>query len=492
MKNKGISLIAIVIIVTVLIIITAIGTMLIIIKDKNNNESEKVNLRENISTKTNEYENSLEDTEKEIKVNREAGQIAKYDELELGEFVRYIPDKVEEAYPNLRYVAGDGKQENLKWRILRVYENGDVDLLGDISSYEISLQGADGYNNGVYYLNDYCKTLYSKKNQNIYARSINLEDLEYYFSESEKNKKNGVQKIQTVGKQNSNYPDLYAYEVYSGVNSDKIKESGIQRSDDGSEVVELPILNGMSFAENGLTVKDTNCGYKLTDDTIGEAMKALTPNKRFEYDDVSYLNAYFLATRCVYTIDRKTINGVLYESWAKFGIYEVRGSTVGSADIFWSDRIYQGWECDSHIRPVVRIPSNVKFITNENGEYDLLYADGTTTANQEYNKQEKSTDKFWEKYEISNDNGMKFASDQLDISFNDSLSAEKCEIILKEMNVKNYYNYSKGILNTYIVQLNKKYDKIKDIEDYANRLKEKYEEIESATPNYLMNISIDT
>ena len=57
--------------------------------------------------------------------------------------------------------------------------DGTVDLISDKpTSTEVYFQGARGYNNGVYLLNDYCKTMYSNSLLNAKARSLNIEDIE--------------------------------------------------------------------------------------------------------------------------------------------------------------------------------------------------------------------------------------------------------------------------------------------------------------------------
>lgn len=40
------------------------------------------------------------------------------------------------------------------------------------------LKGARGYNNAVYLLNDYCKTMYSNSSKGAVARSLNIEDIQ--------------------------------------------------------------------------------------------------------------------------------------------------------------------------------------------------------------------------------------------------------------------------------------------------------------------------
>ena len=56
-------------------------------------------------------------------------------------------------------------QDNMMWRILNINkEDKIIELISKRpTSDQLSLFGALGYNNGVYLLNDYCKTLYGNE-----------------------------------------------------------------------------------------------------------------------------------------------------------------------------------------------------------------------------------------------------------------------------------------------------------------------------------------
>lgn len=113
--------------------------------------------------------------------------------ISIGDYVNYVPDVPSSTtYPvsTLATYSGSDKntsdinQENIKWRVLRIYEDGSIDLIGDITYKEIYFYGIKGYTNGVYLINDICKTLYSNTEHHIYARSVNLEDYEYWLEQS--------------------------------------------------------------------------------------------------------------------------------------------------------------------------------------------------------------------------------------------------------------------------------------------------------------------
>lgn len=63
--------------------------------------------------------------------------------------------------------------------MLNINEDGTIDVISDEpTSEDVYFEGALGYNNGVYLLNDYCKTLYSNSSIGATARSLNIEDIQ--------------------------------------------------------------------------------------------------------------------------------------------------------------------------------------------------------------------------------------------------------------------------------------------------------------------------
>ena len=64
-----------------------------------------------------------------------------------------------------------------------------MDIISDSTTKEIGLNLSQGYNNGVFLLNDIAKKLYSKPSKGIYARSLNWEDDEYWLNTTPENHK---------------------------------------------------------------------------------------------------------------------------------------------------------------------------------------------------------------------------------------------------------------------------------------------------------------
>ena len=112
--------------------------------------------------------------------------------LKVGDYIKYNPDTADgktysllgtqSGYSNDQTIA----KETLNWRILKIKTDGSMDIISDPTSNEVWFQGALGYNNGVYLLNDICKELYSNTTKGITARSVNLKDMEDWLTDAGK------------------------------------------------------------------------------------------------------------------------------------------------------------------------------------------------------------------------------------------------------------------------------------------------------------------
>ena len=121
----------------------------------------------------------------------ENGNVSEYvnkaEYVKVGDYVNYTPDdKADDVYYDKfgetysGYANGNiGQDDTLRWRVLNINTDGTVDLISDKpTSTVVYFRGARGYNNGVYLLNDYCKTMYSKSSLGAEARSLNIEDIQ--------------------------------------------------------------------------------------------------------------------------------------------------------------------------------------------------------------------------------------------------------------------------------------------------------------------------
>lgn len=161
----------------------------------------------------------------------------------VGDYVNYTPDAVTTPYTLYGKYSGysittnkpEGTdqtitQDKLKWRILNINANGTIDLISNESTSEyVYLEGALGYNNGVYLLNDLCKTLYSNSKYNAVARSIKIEDIQDKMNLSAWDYHNYVNSYGKVQYGNATtYSNSYHYPYqWTNERSEKNAEDGV-------------------------------------------------------------------------------------------------------------------------------------------------------------------------------------------------------------------------------------------------------------------------
>ena len=216
--------------------------------------------------------------------------------LQVGDYVAYTPDTTQSSYSLSSIYSGYTanqtiNKENLSWRVFSINDDGTVDLISSTpTTGKIGLGGSLGYNNGVYFLNDICTKLYSNKKINATARNLKFEDIEKHLS------KEGIEYIysypnfgEAVTKTSQRYyPNLYALENGSGINTTSVKTDGIGQSD---SYYTSPTRERYSQAGTiGLTVTRTGLFRNMNADYYDNSIvyDLLHNNER----------PYYLATRC--------------------------------------------------------------------------------------------------------------------------------------------------------------------------------------------------
>ena len=203
-------------------------------------------------------------------------EVPKREGIKVGDYVNYTYDEKVEGYNLLSTQSGYtsdqtvNQKSGMKWRVLNIHANGTVDLIGDVSSSDqgIYFSGALGYNNGVYLLNDICKELYSNSSLGVTARSINMEDIESQMNETgiaarDVYTYDGTQygKTKTYTGSYANYPNLYAKEKGSGIDTVEVNTNGIEKSDNGYT---SPTTESASRPSKSLTATETYYFFKYT------------------------------------------------------------------------------------------------------------------------------------------------------------------------------------------------------------------------------------
>ena len=299
------------------------------------------------------------------------GEAVKREGIEVGDYVNYVPDANAEGYTTDKLsesITGSTDntnaitQDDLKWRILNIDASGRVDLISDIpTSQYVYFQGARGYNNGVYVINDICKSLYSNSSLGITARNIELKDIEDQMNstgitardEYNKDSSSGIQygNTKTYGSGNNQYPNLYAQENGSGINTETVKTDGIDINAEGDN---SPTTEDASTANDGLTVTQTY--YYMS------SPSAYFDNQEF-YNMIFGTDLYYwLASRCA-NCD---------SPFARFGLSCVGKSNLDANGMFDSNGNTINNRC--RFRPVVSLGADIQITPVEN-------ADGSTPSN---------------------------------------------------------------------------------------------------------------
>ena len=219
--------------------------------------------------------------------------------LKVGDYINYTPDtnstgyskdKLNSTYTGSSSNSSDLTQDTLNWQILRIYEDGRMDLIGSPTSQNVYFQGATGYNNGVTVMNDICKELYSKNTKGITARSVKLEDMESWLTESGKTARGSYSSYTdgpTYGHTqtyvtNRYYPNLYAQAIggkidsgaTEGIDVEEGNKTGLTESEEGT-------ANEFAKASTNITVTQSYYNIPIDSTNYGDGAKALSSGESY-------------------------------------------------------------------------------------------------------------------------------------------------------------------------------------------------------------------
>lgn len=283
------------------------------------------------------------------------------DELQVGDYVAYTPDTADaytlyDKYSGYTYDDSDTqtiKQENLSWRVLSINDDGTVDLISTkIVSQCIYFQGSLGYNNGVYLLNDISAKLYSNSKLGVTARSLTIEDVEKGMTEAGLEYVHSYERVVAYGQtktytgSKAYYPNLYAQENGSGINTTTTKTDGIGQSD---SYYTSPTTETYSKASTELTLTQTGYNERMSS-------KYYKNSTFFEvlYGDV---RSEWIASRCV---DISSPDFYL-------GLFRVYSNNILGPNTLFSpgnDKHSEG----NYLRPVVSLKSNIRLGSGDGSE----------------------------------------------------------------------------------------------------------------------------
>ena len=306
----------------------------------------------------------------------------------VGEIVSYTPDPPSTGYDLSTAKSGyssaqtiDGTYDPTTWKIMEVDENGNITKLLGIGAKKVYFKGSTGYNNGVYLLNDICKSRYGNASLGATARSLTIEDIESRMNSkgiAARNaykgyNNNGIQYGTTRKHTRSytEYPAIYAQEKYSGVDVSDVT--------DGTQVITGSVdataqgkmnPNGKSGSDDIYTT------LPETSETTGPSKTNLTCTQTFYsfdstpssyFDDSNFYNMIF-GTGIWFWLASRYVSCYSNDSYARFGLRYVDGSYLFANTLFDSD----GDSNDYHDRvaPVVSLGSGIQVKSGSGTESD--------------------------------------------------------------------------------------------------------------------------
>ena len=251
---------------------------------------------------------------------------------------------------------------------MEVDESGNVTKLLGIGSKTVTFQGSTGYNNGVYLLNDICKSRYGNASLGATARSLNIEDIESRMNSNgiaaRNGYKSGTVQYGTTRKytgSNAKYPAIYSQEKYSGVDVSDVA--------DGTQVIAGSVdttaqarmnPNGKSGSDNIYTT------LPETSETTGPSKTNLTCTQTYYYfsntpssyfDDTNFHSMIF-GTGTNFWLASRYVNCYSYYSYAYFGLRSVYYSNLSGNRLFYSNG--DANDDNNRLAPVVSLSSGVQ------------------------------------------------------------------------------------------------------------------------------------
>ena len=256
--------------------------------------------------------------------------------LKVGDYINYKPDTEEgKTYSLLGAQSGYSSnqtiaKEPLNWRILKIKDDGSIDIISDPTNNTVGFRNALGYNNGVYLLNDICKELYSNTSKGVTARSVNLKDMEDWLTEGGKAARAKYNNGTATYGETKPYKDSYSY-APNAYNSEEDENSSHYTSPTTETSTKLGTLNA----------KQTYYNIPINETNYGEGAKVLSNS-----------NYYWVAARYIICDSSSAIFGLRY------AYTSIRGNLM-----FYSDNAYS-YRNANRVRAVVSLGSSVQINAN--------------------------------------------------------------------------------------------------------------------------------
>ena len=292
---------------------------------------------------------------------------------QVGDVVKYTPDTPSTVYDLSTAKSGydnaqkiDGRYDPTTWKIMEVDENGNITKLLGIGSKEVNFFGSTGYNNGVYLLNDICKSRYGNASLGATARSLTIEDIESRMNSkgiaARNAYKSGTVQYGTTRKYTgkyTRYPAIYAQEKYSGINVSDVA--------DGTQVItgSVDATAQAKMNPSGKTQSEDVYTAATTDTSKTDATSLTCTQTYYEFentpssyfDDTNFYNMIF-GTETWFWLASRGVNCNSGNSYVSFGLRHVYGGNLISNDLFYS--YGDSSSRNGHLASVVSLGSGVQ------------------------------------------------------------------------------------------------------------------------------------
>ena len=268
----------------------------------------------------------------------------------------------------------DGKTY-LLCRVLEIDKYGNPSkLISADGINSLGLKGANGYNNGVYLINEMCDTLYSG-NQGT-TKSLKIEDLEdNYFSQTAIDTRDaytidGVTYGQTrYYSSRAQYPNIALEEAGMGIGTtlvngkNQIREGGLGKSQQTITYTGSGDAAVLDNEHKGITVPLTYYRIEAVDENYkSDVLNNIMHKKLTSNSEIANVTDYWLASRCA---DSSR------DAYGRFLLRAVYYAAVDGSPIYFA---YGGSSSRSYsIRPIINLKAGIQaeYAGEYNGTYNL-------------------------------------------------------------------------------------------------------------------------
>ena len=282
-------------------------------------------------------------------------------QLKIGDYINYVPDGEQTVTSNDLGTSNTMSVQDFKWIVFDIKNDGTVELIAENETESrISLMGTNGYNNGVYVMNQMCNSLYKNEGIGATARNIKIEDITDKIEED-------FDYIQTPSGYSTygltlhldgqhNYPLIWKQEEGSENKVDTINNNGTLGASQQENIV-----SGSEKANQSIDIKVNY--FTLNSQTQNHMKPVETQNSTEDTDfyfDLLSNSSNFYSTRAV-RYDSNT-------SKLEFCLY--KGFEIGASKIYSSineDGYITG--VFGSLRPIVTLPySSIDFSVGDGQE----------------------------------------------------------------------------------------------------------------------------